>query len=207
MGVLYLIYHPQSGCHKIGISENWEQRRRALKVGSYTQLVTTVTCDQPRKWERILHKMFDENRAPGSEYFKIDRDEAIRKFNWVESKISGTRMIIGNWKTNANGDLYRRRKSKNGHWYTQHAGNTHVMVDNAIREAERTINMNDSSYEQVVHPERWTTKTVYSEGRYIWLGISAVLLFSQSPLVIAGFFGLLWTMSHWSKTEAVRIGA
>ena len=206
-GTLYLIYHPQSGCHKIGISENWNQRARQLKVGTHTQFITKVDTPNPRKWEKVLHKMFAENRAPGSEYFKVDRQEAIRKFDWVRSKVSSSRMVVGKWKTNANGDLYRRRKSKNGNWYTQHTGsNVNRLEEIGAMQAESLVNSNDKSYEQVVHPERWKTVEELNPNRYIMLGASIALMFTQSPLVIVGFILLFMTVGMWSTTKEVRVG-
>jgi len=207
-GTLYLIYHPQSGCHKIGISENWNQRARQLKVGTATQFITKVNCKNPRKWEKVLHKMFAENRAPGSEYFKVDRQEAIRKFQWVESKISVSRMIVGNWKTNANGDLYRRRKSKNGNWYTEHKNvNLDQLESIAALQTENLIINNDKSYEKVVHPERYKTIEEYNPNRYVMLVASIALMCTMSPLVIIGFVLLLMTIGMWSTTKEVRVGS
>ena len=116
-------------------------------------------------------------------------------------------MIIGEWKSNKQGQLYRRRKSRNGNWYTQHHEKTYnKVIEEAAFNAEKLVTNNDPSYEMDVHPERWKTVTTYKSGRYPMLAIGIALLFSQIPLLIfVGVIGIIWTISSWSSTKKVRV--
>lgn len=54
---------------KIGVTENWQNRRRQLKVGQQAKEEALITCDNMRLVERELHDHFAEYRLPQSEWF------------------------------------------------------------------------------------------------------------------------------------------
>lgn len=89
-----------------------------MQVGRDTTKVMTVPCTNSRKWEKVLHAMFRHKRLPQSEWFQITEDEAIAKMRWLASQ-TNQQIIIGDWRQAAAGHYYRRRKSRNGNWYTE----------------------------------------------------------------------------------------
>ena len=115
---IYLIKHDESGLYKIGMTANWSRRSRELKVGVSTRQVKIISCQNARKWEKVLHSMFKHKRLPQSEWFKISEADAISKMNWLASQ-TYQRMVVGNWQQAEAGHWYRRRKSSNGYWYTE----------------------------------------------------------------------------------------
>ena len=120
---VYLIRDDQTGLHKIGMTGNWARRSRELQVGRGCTAVRLVACPDAQKWERVLHAQFRHKRLPQSEWFRITEDEALPKMQWLVEKLAWTRhrsgMIVGSWKRAQAGHFYRRRKSSNGHWYTE----------------------------------------------------------------------------------------
>lgn len=69
---LYIIKHHQTGLIKIGISNNWYSRAKALKVGTATYPIVVVLTENCANLERQLHEEYNEYRLPGSEYFSLD---------------------------------------------------------------------------------------------------------------------------------------
>ena len=121
MECVYLIKDSQSGLHKIGMTKNWERRKKQLKVGSVTKKIKIVRCMNSQKWEKVLHAMFNHKRIPQSEWFRIGEEEAVSKMEWLADITNKqmVRRIRGNWKLANQGHYYRRRKSRNGYWYTE----------------------------------------------------------------------------------------
>jgi len=121
MECVYLIQDKGSGLHKIGMTTNWERRKKELKVGSVTTQISVVSCKNAAKWERALHAMFAHKRMPQSEWFRITSSEAIPKMEWLAKQTTSSRsnFIIGNWRQAQDGHYYRRRKSSKGNWYTE----------------------------------------------------------------------------------------
>lgn len=69
---LYVIKHDQTGLVKIGVSNNWYERAKALQIGTKTSPVIVVLTDNNAKAERDLHEQYRDYRLPGSEYFQLD---------------------------------------------------------------------------------------------------------------------------------------
>ena len=143
MECVYLIRHNGTGLFKIGMTTNWERRSSQLQVGRGTTKVMTVPCTDSRRWERVLHAMFSHKRLPQSEWFQITEDEAIAKMRWLASQ-TNQQIIIGDWRQAAAGNYYRRRKSKNGNWYTEQKSEyqlrqeKNAALDRVIAAAEKT---------------------------------------------------------------------
>lgn len=76
-GVIYLIRCDQNGLHKIGITNNWAQRRRQLRVGETTTQVHVVRVNKAEQLERYLHRRFSEKRLPQSEWFSLDSEDLV----------------------------------------------------------------------------------------------------------------------------------
>ena len=76
-GILYLVCCDQSGLHKIGITNNWAQRRRQLRVGETTTQVHVVRVNKAEQLERYLHRRFSAKRLPQSEWFKLDSADLV----------------------------------------------------------------------------------------------------------------------------------
>jgi hypothetical protein len=72
---IYLIRCNQSGLHKIGITGDWDRRRRELVVGSKTTSVRVVRVNDGRQLERWLHKRYKAVRLPQTEYFQLSADD------------------------------------------------------------------------------------------------------------------------------------
>ena len=182
------------------MTSNWESRARALRVGSATQLVKTISCEDYKKWERVLHKIFSAERLPGSEYFQLDPNEAVRKMEWVSSRASNTHaMIVGKWKTGQNG-LYRRRKSRNGNWYTEKPStmNKQMAIDMQIRMAEN-ICSNPIRFEQEYAPERFSTIWEWNPAGLAWLALGIVTI----PYGIGVLITLI-SLAYIKKSKIVR---
>ena len=70
---LYVIKHNQTGLVKIGVSNNWYERAKALQVGTKTSPLIVVLTDNNAKAEKDLHEQYKDYRLPGSEYFQLDK--------------------------------------------------------------------------------------------------------------------------------------
>ena len=69
--VLYLIQHKKTKTVKIGITSQWHNRSKVLRIGTDTELLKLFqTCDV-KETETELHHKFKKYRLPGSEYFAI----------------------------------------------------------------------------------------------------------------------------------------
>ena len=200
-GTIYLIRHERTGLYKIGMTSRWGQRSKALEVGKTTRLIKKIECQNHQKWERVLHKMFAEGRLAGSEYFELDAGEAIRKLEWVSATANEThQMVIGKWKNGANG-LYRRRKSKNGYWYTQKPSQYEkdYYLNSRVEAAEALVAQPDA-FEQAYAPERFKTVYVWNPAGFVWLGIGVALM----PYVV-GFPIAFFSLFALRKSKTVRI--
>lgn len=69
---LYVIKHNQTGLVKIGVSNNWYERAKALQIGVKTSPLIVVLTDNNSKAEKDLHEQYKEYRLPGSEYFQLE---------------------------------------------------------------------------------------------------------------------------------------
>ena len=68
-GCCYAIQHTKTGLVKIGCTQQWEQRKGSLKVGTECTLITLwQSCDYRFK-EAELHDKLKEYRLPASEWF------------------------------------------------------------------------------------------------------------------------------------------
>ena len=70
-GYVYLVRHTTSKIHKIGITLNWERRARQLEVGDGVEEVLVSKVLYPGRIEQKLHKEFDLQRIPQSEWFNL----------------------------------------------------------------------------------------------------------------------------------------
>ena len=68
---LYVIKHNQTGLVKIGVSNNWYERAKALQIGVKTSPLVVVLTDNNAKAEKDLHEQYKDYRLPGSEYFQL----------------------------------------------------------------------------------------------------------------------------------------
>ena len=199
-GIIYLIRHQGSSTYKIGMTSNWDSRSRALRVGSETRLIKTISCEDYKKWERVLHKIFSADRLPGSEYFQLDPSEAVRKVEWIATKANNTHtMVVGKWKTGQNG-LYRRRKSKNGNWYTEKpsTANKQMLIDMQIKLAEN-ICSDPIQFEQQYAPERFNTIWEWNPAGLAWLALGIVTI----PLGIGVIIALI-SLAYIKKSKIIR---
>lgn len=69
---LYVIKHNRTGLVKIGVSNNWYERAKALQVGVKTSPLIVVLTDNNVEAEKYLHAHYRDCRLPGSEYFQLD---------------------------------------------------------------------------------------------------------------------------------------
>ena len=69
--MVYLIRSTASGLHKIGITKNWQRRKKELEVGSKTVLVQHARVLNPAHLERSLHRRYAAARLPQSEWFSL----------------------------------------------------------------------------------------------------------------------------------------
>jgi len=69
---LYLIKHSETGLVKIGISNNWYARAKALQVGTKTFPLAVVLTNNNKQAESSLHDQYRYCRLPGSEYFQLN---------------------------------------------------------------------------------------------------------------------------------------
>ena len=65
-GFVYLIRNKD--LYKIGITQNLEQRMKALKPD---EIVSTLETDDFEKLEKKLHKKYKSVRIPQTEYFRL----------------------------------------------------------------------------------------------------------------------------------------
>lgn len=75
MGYLYVIAHKNAqNMHKIGITKNWDKRRKQLKVGSATYCNTLVEFpdDIEKLVEKQMHAQYKDYRLPQSEWFDLN---------------------------------------------------------------------------------------------------------------------------------------
>lgn len=70
---LYLIKHSETGLVKIGISNNWYARAKALQVGTKTFPLAVVLTNNNKQAESSLHEQYRHCRLPGSEYFQLNK--------------------------------------------------------------------------------------------------------------------------------------
>jgi hypothetical protein len=81
-GTLYLLRsHADASLHKIGITNNWQQRAKQLEVGLTTACVGRWTVNDNRQLERFLHRRFKPHRLPQSEWFHLSPEQV----QWVIS--------------------------------------------------------------------------------------------------------------------------
>jgi hypothetical protein len=78
---VYIIKCVQTKLIKIGISENWYSRAKALKVGTKTTPILVVATEENRSAERVLHEYFNKQRLPGSEYFYLNTSQVSTAIN------------------------------------------------------------------------------------------------------------------------------
>jgi hypothetical protein len=71
---LYVVKYKDTNLVKIGVSNNWYERAKALQVGLKTTPLAVVITESNVKAEKELHKKFEEYRLPGSEYFFFDQE-------------------------------------------------------------------------------------------------------------------------------------
>ena len=200
---VYLIKDRQSGLHKIGMTTNWNTRKRQLQVGSVTTEIRFIQCKNSHKWERVLHSMFKHKRLPQSEWFRISEEEAIPKMNWLAAQ-TNQRMFVGTWTQAAAGHYYRRRRSKSGNWYTEQK-TAYELKQEEERLLEAKINSEQSriSAQSRNEPGYWPTKSDPSKVEWQQSDPSR----SQSNpwvfvAVALGFILLVNTCSNSSKKEA-----
>lgn len=203
MEYVYLIRDNGTGLHKIGMTSNWERRKKELRVGSVTTPIKIVQCKDAKKWERVLHAMFKHKRLPQSEWFRIEAKDAIPKMEWLANQSSQS-IVIGNWKQAKDGHWYRRRKSGSGNWYTeqQDAQNMRRLIDQQLEttvgQAEKEW-LNKSRNEPGFWPAKedktrieWQEKDPTAPGS----GCSPVLI-----AIIAFFAGMVY-MTGTSQRES-----
>ena len=70
---LYIIKHNPTDLVKIGITNNWYERAKALQVGVKTSPLAVVLTDTNKEAESALHEHYRDHRLPGSEYFQLDK--------------------------------------------------------------------------------------------------------------------------------------
>ena len=70
---LYIIKHNSTALVKIGITNNWYERAKALQVGAKTSPLAVVLTDTNKEAESALHEHYRDYRLPGSEYFQLDK--------------------------------------------------------------------------------------------------------------------------------------
>lgn len=206
MEYVYLIRDNGTGLHKIGMTSNWERRKKELRVGSVTTLIKIVQCKNAKKWERVLHAMFKHKRLPQSEWFRIEAKDAIPKMDWLANRSSQS-IVIGNWKQAKDGHWYRRRKSGSGNWYTeqQDAQNMRRLIEQqletTVEQAEKEW-LNKSRNEPGFWPAKadktrveWQEKDPTASGS----GCSSLLM-----AIIAFFVGLavIVNMTDTSQRES-----
>lgn len=73
--IIYVIRHAVTGLHKIGITNNWERRKRQLEVGAKTTPVHVARVNDARQVEKFLHKRFASSRIPQTEWFHLDEEQ------------------------------------------------------------------------------------------------------------------------------------
>lgn len=86
MGCLYIIAHRNAlKMYKIGITKNWKQRSKSLRVGkdTYCHLLINFPEDIEKSIEREMHAKFSAFRLPQSEWFNLD----INNFFLVRSSV------------------------------------------------------------------------------------------------------------------------
>ena len=199
-GYLYLIKDNSTGLHKIGVTKNWGTRSKQLRVGKTTTEIKVLRCINFTKWEKVLHKLFDSERLPGSEWFKINTQDAIRKMEWIAAKASN--MVIGKWRIGNNG-AYRRRLSKNGFWYTQKSGGytkaqQQEIIDSRIN--QYAINASTNPVQAEIFPERYEIKTYWNK-TIIWLGLILFVVSGWNfPVLFVSLFALFVT----KKDEVIK---
>tara|TARA_Y100000739_G_C20366984_1_gene354916 strand:- start:60 stop:683 length:624 start_codon:yes stop_codon:yes gene_type:complete len=199
-GYLYLIKDNSTGLHKIGVTKNWGTRSRQLRVGKTTTEIKVLRCINFAKWEKVLHKLFDSERLPGSEWFKINTQDAIRKMEWIAAKASN--MVIGKWRIGNNG-AYRRRLSKNGFWYTQKSGGytkaqQQEIIDSRIN--QYAVNASTNPVQAEIFPERYEIKTYWNK-TVIWLGLILFVVSGWNfPVLFVSLFALFVT----KKDEVIK---
>jgi hypothetical protein len=77
IGVVYVILDVSSGLHKIGITLDWERRKRQLHVGIKTRAICVIRVNRPGELERALHVKFKEFRLPQSEWFNLEESHLL----------------------------------------------------------------------------------------------------------------------------------
>ncbi len=118
-----MIRDNESGLHKIGMTTDWGRRSRELHVGRGSTAVSLMPCNDALRWEKVLHAQFKHRRLPQSEWFRVTEEEAVAKMQWLTQQLivarEQSRYVVGRWQQAQAGHYYRRRKSANGHWYTE----------------------------------------------------------------------------------------
>lgn len=91
---LYVVKYKQTNLVKIGISNNWYERAKALQAGIKTTPLAVVLTENNTQAEKELHKKFDAYRLPGSEYFLFDQE----LLGQVLSEVFKHGPILSNWR-------------------------------------------------------------------------------------------------------------
>ena len=161
---VYLIRDNETGLHKIGMTANWARRSRELQVGSTTTAVRLVACPDALKWEKVLHAQFKHKRIPQSEWFRVTEEEVMPKMQWLLQQVelgqTRARYVIGQWQQAKAGHYYRRRKSQNGHWYTQTSTQQQVWTE-AQASLELVISSSSNQAQRLARkePGYWPSKS------------------------------------------------
>jgi hypothetical protein len=71
VGEIYLIRHIGTDTHKIGITLDWYRRAEQLDVGLKAEEVAVARVLFPGKLEKKLHRRYDKQRLPQSEWFHL----------------------------------------------------------------------------------------------------------------------------------------
>lgn len=71
VGEIYLIRHIGTDAHKIGITLDWYRRAEQLDVGLKAEEVAVARVLFPGKLEKKLHRRYDKQRLPQSEWFHL----------------------------------------------------------------------------------------------------------------------------------------
>lgn len=192
MECIYLIRHNSTGLHKIGMTTNWDRRKNELRVGSVTTLIRVVECQNARKWERVLHAMFEHERLPQSEWFRIDASDAIPKMEWLSQQTTQPPIIIGNWTQAQDGHWYRRRRSRSGNWYTEQRDNAMMQLSIA-RELDSRVEQIEKEWKEKARRTKPSTVASSDPAKVLWQAgspTSSTKGWGAFPL-IAGIIGLV----------------
>ena len=71
--------------YKIGITTNLERRMKQLEVPEKAAVIGQWASKEYATIEKLLHKMYDEQRVPQSEWFRISRSELQTAIDFLNS--------------------------------------------------------------------------------------------------------------------------